>query len=61
MKQRKEISFKGQNVYIGIDAHLKTWSVTIITESGYIKQHSQPSCSRTLFEHLKKHYQLHLF
>ena len=56
MKQSKEINFKGQNVYIGIDVHLKTWSVSIITESGYTKQHSQPSSAQTLFEHLKKHY-----
>ena len=24
------ISFKGQNIYVGIDVHLKSWKVTII-------------------------------
>lgn len=56
MKQSKEINFEGQNIYIGIDVHLKTWSVTIITESGYKRKHSQKSSAKELFEHLKKHY-----
>lgn len=34
MVQSKGINFNGQNIYIGIDVHLKSWSVTIITESG---------------------------
>jgi hypothetical protein len=32
--QRNGISFKGQNIFIGIDVHLKTWAVAIMTESG---------------------------
>ena len=30
-QQSNEISFKGQNIYIGIDVHLKSWSVTILS------------------------------
>ena len=56
MAQRKEINFEGQNIYVGIDVHLKTWHVTIITESGYKNKFSQPSSAPALFEHLKKHY-----
>lgn len=56
MVQSKEINFDGQNIYIGIDVHLKTWSVTIITQSGYKKKHTQQSSAKALFEHLKKHY-----
>ena len=56
MVQRKEINFEGQNVYVGIDVHLKTWHVTIITESGYKQKHIQPSSAPALFEHLKKRY-----
>ena len=56
MKQRKGINFEGQNVYIGIDVHLKTWQVTILTESGYKSKFSQPSSAHALFENLKKHY-----
>ena len=56
MVQRKGINFEGQNVYIGIDVHLKTWQVTIITESGYKNKFSQSSSAHALFENLKKHY-----
>lgn len=56
MVQSKGINFAGQNIYIGIDVHLKTWSVAIITQSGYKKKHSQKSSAKELFEHLKKHY-----
>lgn len=55
-KQKKEINFEGQNIYIGIDVHLKTWSVTIITESGCKRRHSQKSSARELYEHLNRHY-----
>lgn len=55
-QQRNKINFNGQNIYIGIDVHLKTWSVTILTESGYKKRHSQPSNAQSLYEHLKNHY-----
>ena len=56
MVQSNGINFKGQNIYIGIDVHLKTWSVTIITQSGYKRKHSQNPSAKELFEHLKKHY-----
>ena len=26
--QKYKVSFKGQNIYVGIDVHLKTWHVT---------------------------------
>ncbi len=56
MVQSKGLNFEGQNIYIGIDVHLKTWHITIITESGYKRSHSQRSSARELFEHLQKHY-----
>ena len=56
MVQSDGINFEGQNIYIGIDVHLKTWSVTIITQSGYKHKHGQKSSAKELFEHLKRHY-----
>lgn len=56
MSQSKKIIFNCQNIYIGIDVHLKNWSVTIMTESGYKRTHSQKPSAKELFEHLKKHY-----
>ena len=29
--QKYKVSFKGQNIYVGIDVHLKTWHVTTLT------------------------------
>jgi len=55
--QRKEISFKGQTIYVGIDVHKTTWAVTVMTEVGnYEKNFSQPASSQKLFENLKKNY-----
>jgi transposase len=31
-RQRKELNFKGENIYVGIDVHLKSWYVAILTE-----------------------------
>lgn len=54
--QGKNFSFTGQKVYIGIDVHLKTWSVAIITQSGYKEQFSQESGAEKLKSHLLRKY-----
>ena len=56
--QSKGFSFKGQNIFIGIDVHLKQWSVAIMTESGLIEKFSQVSEAGVLSSHLKKKYPL---
>ena len=52
--QRYKLSFKGQNVYVGIDVHLKTWHVTAITETGYKTAFGQRSDAKVLFDTLNK-------
>lgn len=54
--QRKQISFKGQKVFVGIDVHKTTWSVTVLLEVGAPKTHSQKASARELFDFLNKHY-----
>ena len=54
--QSNKKDFKGQNIFVGIDVHLKQWTVTVLTESGYKKKFSQPSCPKSLFDHLSKNY-----
>ena len=49
-----KISFKGQNIYVGIDVHLKTWQVTTLTESGYKYSFAQHADARELFDRLNK-------
>jgi transposase len=54
--QRNKISFKGQRIFIGIDVHKTTWEVAVLTESGFLKRHSQESSAKVLFDFLRKHY-----
>lgn len=41
MRQSKRLDFKGQNIYIGIDVHLKSWSVTVLSENSVLKKFRQ--------------------
>ncbi|MDD6075410.1 MAG: IS110 family transposase [Bacteroidales bacterium] len=52
--QKYKVSFKGQNIFVGIDVHLKTWHVVSITESGYKISFSQRSDAKVLFDTLNK-------
>jgi len=31
--QSNKLDFKGENIYVGFDVHLKNWQVTIMTEN----------------------------
>lgn len=52
--QKYNFSFKGQNIYVGIDVHLKTWHVTALTESGYKYSFAQRSDAKVLFDTLNR-------
>lgn len=54
--QRKGLSFKGQKIYIGIDVHKSTWSVTSLMEIGVPRTHTQKASAKELFEFLNRHY-----
>lgn len=54
--QRKQISFKGQKIFVGIDVHKDSWRVAIAPEIGVVKGHSQNPSAKELFDFLKKHY-----
>ena len=58
MKQRQsnEISFKGQNIYVGIDVHLKSWSVTVLSENSVLKRFVQPPDPDALHKFLTRSY-----
>jgi|ERR1035437_185299 transposase len=51
--QRKELNFEGQNIFVGIDVHLKSWNVSIFTENLHHKTFSQPPRAEVLLEYLK--------
>lgn len=52
-KKVNKISFKGQRVYIGIDVHLKSWTITIIVEDVIYKSFSQDPNVRVLKNYLE--------
>ncbi|MDH8702765.1 transposase [Dysgonomonadaceae bacterium PH5-43] len=54
--QGNNFSFNGQSIYIGIDVHKKSWSVDIITQSGYREHFTQESKAEVLLSHLQKRY-----
>ena len=39
--QGNKLDFKGQHIYVGIDVHLKSWSVAVLSESSVLKKFSQ--------------------
>jgi transposase len=51
--QRKELNFEGQNIYIGIDVHLKSWNVSIFTEDLHHKTFNQLPKAELLSTYLK--------
>lgn len=55
-KQSNNFNFKGQELFIGIDVHLRTWNVSILTSSGFMDRYSQPASALKLANHLEKHY-----
>lgn len=56
MRQSKTASFRGQDIFVGIDVHLKSWNVSIATQAGLHKSFSQDPDPEQLVRHLRKHY-----
>lgn len=46
--QRKEFSFIGQKVFIGIDVHKDAWRMAIAPEVGVVKGHSRKHSAKEL-------------
>ena len=55
-EQRNEISFRGQKIYVGIDVHLKSWSVTVLSETSVLKKFSQHPSPEALYGFLTRSY-----
>ena len=51
--QKTVLDFKGQNIFVGIDVHLKSRAVTILTDNLVHKTFTQPACADTLSTYLK--------
>ena len=47
--QRKEFSFKGQKIFVGLDVHLKSWTVTVLSEQSVLKKFTQDPSPAALY------------
>src|SRR4030042_1466582 len=52
--KNNKIDFTGQDIYVGIDVHKKSWMVTILTEETEHKMFSMSPQSTNLINYLKK-------
>lgn len=52
----KLANFEGQNIYVGIDVHLKSWKITLYSEEFELKTFSQVPSAIQLARHLKRNY-----
>lgn len=50
----KRLDFSGKKIYVGLDVHKKSWSVTIIVEGIEHKTFNQPPDSQVLSDYLKR-------
>lgn len=54
--QSNKLDFKGQNIYVGIDVHLKSWSVAVLSESSVLKKFRQDPQPEALHKFLVTNY-----
>ena len=51
--QRKELNYEGQNIFVGLDVHLKSWNTSIYTDNLHHKTFNGPPKPEALLEYLK--------
>jgi transposase len=56
LKQRNKISFEGQNLFVGIDSHLKQWRVTVVSDSFEYKTVSIDAGGSSLYKFLRNNF-----
>ena len=55
-KQSNTLNFEGQNIYVGIDVHLKSWTVSILSGHLHHKTFVQPPSPEALSSYLHAHF-----
>jgi transposase len=54
--QSNKLDFNGQNIYVGLDVHLRSWKVTIMTDYITHKTFSQPPKTEALYNYLERNF-----
>ena len=52
----KQLCYSGQNIYVGLDTHLKSWKTTIRVGDTFFKTFSQDPSPKVLFNYLKTNF-----
>jgi transposase len=56
MNSTKLKDFTGESIYVGIDSHLKSWKITLMSDELELRSFTQPAESETLIKFLNKNY-----
>ena len=56
LDKSNKLDFTGQPIYIGLDVHKKSWSVSIFSNYGEYKTFNQPPEVDKLFQYLRHHF-----
>ena len=56
MEQVNKLDFSGQSIYVGLDVHKKSWSVSIFSEHCEHKRFTQPPEADKLAHYLKRNF-----
>ncbi len=56
MNKISKLDFKGQQIYVGMDIHKKSWSISILTDDLEHKTFTQPPHVEALVKYLKRNF-----
>ena len=56
MSKGNKLDFKGQQIYVGMDVHTKSWSISILTDKFEHKTFTQPPEIGILVNYLKRNF-----
>ena len=51
-----KLDYSGQDIFVGLDTHLKNWRVSIMVGEDVFKTFSQDSCSELLSKYLARNF-----
>jgi transposase len=54
--QSNKLDFTGQNIFVGIDVHLKSWSVAVLSDHSVLKKFRQDPDAVALYKFLSSNY-----
>lgn len=53
---KTKVSFKGEIIYVGLDVHLKSWTVSILTSQSFHKRYNMKPDAKELAKYLNRNF-----